>query len=211
MRVIAYDPYAEIDPAVDVEQVASLDELLAQADFVSLHARATKDNVNMFDAARFAKMREGAFFVNTARETLVDEDALDAALASGHLGGAALDVVRHSNDDGPAPLLAPPERRHDPAHRRRHPRDAAPGRGDDRRRDPALSPLVSRCVTSSTARRSAVSTDYLLAIDVGTGSARAVLFTPTAARRRSASASTATAKSPAWPARRCSTRRPTGR
>ncbi len=100
MRVISYDPYAEIDPDLGVEQVASLDELLEQAEFVSLHARTTKDNLNMFDAARFSKMREGAFFINTARETLVDEDALDAALSSGHLGGAALDVVRHSNDEG---------------------------------------------------------------------------------------------------------------
>jgi D-3-phosphoglycerate dehydrogenase len=60
----------------------------------------TKENVNMFDAAAFAKMKPGSFFVNTARETLVDEDALDAALESGHLGGAALDVVRQSPEEG---------------------------------------------------------------------------------------------------------------
>jgi D-3-phosphoglycerate dehydrogenase len=100
MRVLVYDPYAEIDPAEGVEQVASLDELLEEADFVSLHARTTKDNINMFDATAFAKMRDGAYFVNTARETLVDEDALDDALASGHLAGAALDVVRHSSETG---------------------------------------------------------------------------------------------------------------
>ncbi len=100
MRVVVYDPYAEIDPAEGVVQVASLDELLEEADFVSLHARTTKDNINMFDAAAFAKMRDGAYFVNTARETLVDEDALDDALASGHLAGAALDVVKHSSETG---------------------------------------------------------------------------------------------------------------
>jgi D-3-phosphoglycerate dehydrogenase len=50
-------------------------------------------------------MRPGAYFVNTARETLVDEDALDAALESGYLAGAALDVVHKRADSGPHPLL----------------------------------------------------------------------------------------------------------
>jgi D-3-phosphoglycerate dehydrogenase len=108
MRIIAFDPYAEIDPAEEVQQVSSLDELLAEADFVSLHARVTKENMNMFDAATFAKMRQGAYFVNTARENLVDEDALDAALESGHLGGAALDVVRQSAEAGRPRFLRHP-------------------------------------------------------------------------------------------------------
>ena len=96
MSVVAYDPFTVIDPSEAVVQAATLDELLATSDFVSLHARATKDNVNLFDTCTFAKMRAGSYFVNTARETLVDEDALDAALESGHLAGAALDVVRQS-------------------------------------------------------------------------------------------------------------------
>ena len=100
IRVIAYDPYAEIESGLEVEQVPSLDELLGEAHFVSLHTRTTKENLNMFGAATFAKIREGAFLVNTAREDLVDEDALDAALASAPLGGAALDVVRHSSEAG---------------------------------------------------------------------------------------------------------------
>jgi D-3-phosphoglycerate dehydrogenase len=100
MRVVAYDPYTEVDAATGVAEVASLDELLDEADFVSLHARLTKDNVNMFDSLTFAKMKPGAFFINTARENLVDEDALDAVLESGHIGGAALDVVRHSSEPG---------------------------------------------------------------------------------------------------------------
>ena len=97
MRVLVYDPYTRHRrPRRCRQQVQSLDELLGEADFVSLHARVTKDNVNMFDSATFAKMKPGSYFVNTARETLVDEDALDAALESGHLAGAALDVVRQS-------------------------------------------------------------------------------------------------------------------
>jgi D-3-phosphoglycerate dehydrogenase len=103
LTVIAYDPYARVHgPA---EQIASLEELLARADFVSLHARATGDNENLIGAPELAAMKRGAFLINTARETLVDEDALDDALASGHLGGAALDVVRTTGDSGRHRLL----------------------------------------------------------------------------------------------------------
>jgi D-3-phosphoglycerate dehydrogenase / 2-oxoglutarate reductase len=95
MSVVAYDPFAAVDDYS--EQVDTLHALLARADFVSLHARATADNESLIDAEAIAAMKPGAFLVNTARETLVDEEALDAALASGHLGGAALDVVRPSD------------------------------------------------------------------------------------------------------------------
>jgi D-3-phosphoglycerate dehydrogenase / 2-oxoglutarate reductase len=104
VRVLAFDPYVRAAPD-GVEWVDDLDELLALADFVSLHARATRENANLFDAARFARMKPGACFVNTARESLVDEQALDAALASGHLAGAALDVVHTSTATGRHPLL----------------------------------------------------------------------------------------------------------
>jgi D-3-phosphoglycerate dehydrogenase / 2-oxoglutarate reductase len=104
MRVLAFDPHRQID-ADGVVQVDSLAELLAASDFVSLHARAGAENEDLIGAAEFAAMRPGAFFVNTARETLVDEAALDAALAAG-LGGAALDVVRPQATAGPHPLLA---------------------------------------------------------------------------------------------------------
>jgi D-3-phosphoglycerate dehydrogenase len=103
MNVIAYDPYVPVDGPVD--PVESLKELLERADFVSLHARATAENENLIDADALAQMKPGAFLINTARETLVDEDALDDALASGRLGGVALDVVRTTSAQGRHRLL----------------------------------------------------------------------------------------------------------
>jgi D-3-phosphoglycerate dehydrogenase len=103
MSVIAYDPFAAVDDYA--EQVDALHELLARADFVSLHARATPENEHLIDADALAAMKPGAFLVNTARETLVDEDALDGALESGRLGGAALDVVRPQASAGRHRLL----------------------------------------------------------------------------------------------------------
>ncbi len=108
MEVLTFDPYLETGPADHVERVWALDELLERSHFVSLHARATDKNDNLFDEAAFAKMRPGSFFVNTARETLVDEDALDSALASGRLAGAALDVVRPADATGRHRLLRHP-------------------------------------------------------------------------------------------------------
>lgn len=105
MRVIAYDPYLDLGAHADVELIETLDELLSQADFVSLHARATKENANLFDAETFSRMKRGSFFVNTARETLVDEDALDGALESGWIAGAALDVVHTTQEGGRHRLL----------------------------------------------------------------------------------------------------------
>lgn len=96
--VIAYDPY--VDPATvpDVRIVADLDDLLADSDVMSVHARATADNRHLIGAAQIARMPRGSFLINTARESLVDEHALLAALRDGHLGGAALDV---NEPDGP--------------------------------------------------------------------------------------------------------------
>jgi D-3-phosphoglycerate dehydrogenase len=105
MTILIHDPYLPEEPIEPFERVATLDELLGRADFVSLHLRATAESQNLFGPEEFATMRPGAFFVNTARETLVDEQALMDSLSSGHLAGAALDVVR-PRTDGRHPLLA---------------------------------------------------------------------------------------------------------
>ena len=90
MTPIAYDPY--LTSAPDGTPLLPLEELLARADIVSVHAALTPENHHLLDAARLARLRRGSLLVNVARGALVDESALLAALESGQLGGAALDV-----------------------------------------------------------------------------------------------------------------------
>lgn len=95
MRVIAFDAALQQDSAVfDAQHVgwAALDDLVAQADVVSLHVPLVDSTRNMFDSHRLAAMKAGAVLINTSRGGIVDEPALAACLRSGHLGGAALDV-----------------------------------------------------------------------------------------------------------------------
>jgi D-3-phosphoglycerate dehydrogenase len=84
MRVIASDPFA-------TDATHELDDLLAEADVVSMHAAVTPDTLGLISAERVARMREGAVYVNSARAGLHDLDAITAALQSGHLAAAALD------------------------------------------------------------------------------------------------------------------------
>jgi len=94
LTVITHDPYVAQDAvkALGVENV-SFDDLLARSDFVSVHAPLLPATRGLMNADAFAKMNKGALLINTARGPLVDEGALVAALDSGKLGGAALDVV----------------------------------------------------------------------------------------------------------------------
>jgi len=103
MRVLVNDPYATVD-AAGIEQVA-LDRLLAESDFVVPLAVATNETENLMDDAAFARMKRGAFLVNVSRGNLLDEAALERALDTGHLAGAALDVGRDV-DQMPMPRLA---------------------------------------------------------------------------------------------------------
>jgi len=106
-QLVAHDPQIEAPAAHGVDMVP-LDELLARSEIVSLHARATPQNQHLFSAARFAQMRPGAYFINTARESLVDESALRDALTRGVLGGAALDVLERPPAGSSHPLLSAP-------------------------------------------------------------------------------------------------------
>jgi D-3-phosphoglycerate dehydrogenase / 2-oxoglutarate reductase len=109
MDVRAFDPHVSPDAiAADGVRPVTFAELLAGCDYVSLHARATAENANMIGAPELAAMLPTAYLVNTARETLVDEDALRVALAAGELAGAALDVLRPLAGGGRHPLLDAP-------------------------------------------------------------------------------------------------------
>ncbi len=106
MRVIAYDPYLSPERARDlgVEKLA-LDELLARADFITLHVPMTDETRGMIDAVALAKTRKGVRIINCARGGLVVEEDLKAAIESGQVAGAALDVFSREPARG-NPLLA---------------------------------------------------------------------------------------------------------
>jgi D-3-phosphoglycerate dehydrogenase / 2-oxoglutarate reductase len=92
MRVLAFDPMLTEAPVPGVELV-DVDELLTTADVVSVHAPSLPSTERMINADTLSQMRPGAYFVNCSRGALVDHDALLAAIDSGHLAGAGLDVT----------------------------------------------------------------------------------------------------------------------
>lgn len=109
MKVLAYDPAV---PAAAIRsrgaRPARLVTLLGRADIVSLHAPLSPATHHLIDRQALRRMKRGAFLVNAARGPLVDESALAAALASGHLAGAALDVLEGEPPDPKSPIFDAP-------------------------------------------------------------------------------------------------------
>ena len=110
MNVLVFDPYK---PAADIkaagcEPVADLDSALPRADFVSIHCPKTPETIGMFNADRLKRMKPKAFLINTARGGIVDEAALHAALSSGKLAGAGLDVFEQEPPPAGHALFALP-------------------------------------------------------------------------------------------------------
>jgi lactate dehydrogenase-like 2-hydroxyacid dehydrogenase len=99
MRIVYFDaePRKDFEKATGANRL-ELPDLLAKSDVVTVHVPSNAETRGLFDAERFCQMKPGAFFINTARGDLVDEDALLAALEAGILGGAGLDVFSREPD-----------------------------------------------------------------------------------------------------------------
>jgi D-3-phosphoglycerate dehydrogenase len=110
MRVIAYDPHLpdEIAAKLDIELLA-LDELFTRADAITVHVPKTKETTGLLNAAAFAKCKRGVLVVNAARGGIIDEAALLAALDSGQVGGAGLDVFEQEPPGSDHPLVQHPK------------------------------------------------------------------------------------------------------
>ena len=104
--VIFHDPY--VAQKSDFKAV-SFDELIAQSDVLSINIPATPDNKHMFNATLFSAMKPGSYLVNASRGSIVDSQALADALMSGHLAGAALDVIDGEPAKSDNPLLNNPK------------------------------------------------------------------------------------------------------
>lgn len=107
MRIVACDPFVseEVAAAVGAE-VVELDSLLAQSDFICLHCAQTEENTGLFDRARIAKVKRGAYLINLARGGIVESlDVLHEAVESGQLGGVALDVFEPEPPDASHPIF----------------------------------------------------------------------------------------------------------
>ncbi|MBQ5953127.1 MAG: hydroxyacid dehydrogenase [Lachnospiraceae bacterium] len=107
MRVLVYDPYISKVPE-GCELVGSLDEVLSQSDFISVHCFLSEETKHLIGEKEFAAMKKGAIFINCARGPIVDENALVKAVESGHLGAAAVDVTETEPLPKDHPLFALP-------------------------------------------------------------------------------------------------------
>ncbi|MGQ0762624.1 MAG: phosphoglycerate dehydrogenase [Acidobacteriota bacterium] len=106
MKALAHDPFIAVQPAGEAEvETVSLDEVFARADFLTIHTPLTNETRGLINAEAFAKMKTGARVINCARGGLIDEAALHAAIQSGKIAGAALDVFEKEPPPSDHPLL----------------------------------------------------------------------------------------------------------
>ena len=109
-RILAYDPFADaVFAAENRIELVALDDVIAQADFVSLHLPLLPETRGMVNREFLGKMKKGSFLVNTSRGEAIDESALLEALKSGHLRGAGLDAFIKEPPEADHPLLALPQ------------------------------------------------------------------------------------------------------
>ena len=155
MKVVAYDPFlsAERAVALGVERIEDLDDLLARADFVTLHLPKTDKTANVLSAERIARMKPGARLVNCARGGLVDEAAVAEALRVRPPRRRRLRRLLGRAGEG-EPALRRPEHRLHPAPRRRDQRGAGERRAAGRRADVGLPRSPAPSPTPSTPPRS---------------------------------------------------------
>ncbi len=115
MNVLAYDPYIPADVVSKLGgELVTLDELLAQSDFITLHSVITDETRGMINAANIAKMKKGVRIVNAARGALINDADLAEALKSGQVAGAALDVYNEEPPPAGHPLIGLPNVIHTP-------------------------------------------------------------------------------------------------
>ena len=108
MAVAAYDPYIDDDifSVLGVERKYELPELLLAADYITIHAPLTQETFHMIDAAALAHVKETTFLVNTARGSIIDQEALVEALESKRIAGAGIDVLESEPPSVDNPLLS---------------------------------------------------------------------------------------------------------
>jgi D-3-phosphoglycerate dehydrogenase len=114
MKIVAYDPYVAPELAAELDAtLLSLDDLLAQADYITLHSVVTPETRNMINPVTVSKMKKGMVIINVARGKLIDETALLEGLQNGRIAAAALDVYQNEPPAG-SPLIGMPNVIHTP-------------------------------------------------------------------------------------------------
>jgi len=106
LEIIAHDPFVDAEHAPPNIELGTLDDVVARADFLTLHVPLSNATRNLLSSERIAKLKRGAFVINAARGGLVDEEALAAALEAGRVAGAALDVLAEEPPSPEHPLLS---------------------------------------------------------------------------------------------------------